>query len=548
LVVLSRSIAQSPPFDIVITRGWIIDGTGSPWYSADIGIRGGRIAAIGNLTAARRTRSIDAHGQVVAPGFIDMLGQSELTILVDPRLPSKIYQGITTEITGEGESVAPMNDAIRRSGKRQLDLLGIQADWQTFREYFARLEKQGIGINVADYVGATTVRRMALGDDDVQPTPEQLDQMKQLVRQAMLDGAVGVSTSLEYPPAPYAKTEELIALASEASRFGGIYATHMRSESTAILQSLDEVIRIAREAQIPIEIWHFKVAGKPSWGHMPEAIAKIEAARARGVDMAADTYAYTAWGNGLSAFIPPWAHDGGTSKLLERLKDPAARERIRKDMLTPSDEWENEWQQIPGPESILIGQVQNPKLLSLQGKTIAEVAKLWNKNPMDTIFDLLIQDDAFTGVAVSGMAEPDVALALQQPWVSIDNDSSGVSPEGILGREHSHPRAYGTFPRILRKYVREEHKLTLEDAIRKFSALPAQRLRLEGRGLLRVDMWADVTIFDPATIRDVATFENPNQLSQGIDYVLVNGVPVIDQGKMTGARPGKVLRGPGYAP
>jgi len=548
LVVLSRSIAQSPPFDIVITRGWIIDGTGSPWYSADIGIRGGRIAAIGNLTAARRTRSIDAHGQVVAPGFIDMLGQSELTILVDPRLPSKIYQGITTEITGEGESVAPMNDAIRRSGKRQLDLLGIQADWQTFREYFARLEKQGIGINVADYVGATTVRRMALGDDDVQPTPEQLDQMKQLVRQAMLDGAVGVSTSLEYPPAPYAKTEELVALASEASRFGGIYATHMRSESTAILQSLDEVIRIAREAQIPIEIWHFKVAGKPSWGHMPEAIAKIEAARARGVDMAADTYAYTAWGNGLSAFIPPWAHDGGTSKLLERLKDPAARERIRKDMLTPSDEWENEWQQIPGPESILIGQVQNPKLLSLQGKTIAEVAKLWNKNPMDTIFDLLIQDDAFTGVAVSGMAEPDVALALQQPWVSIDNDSSGVSPEGILGREHSHPRAYGTFPRILRKYVREEHKLTLEDAIRKFSALPAQRLRLEGRGLLRVDMWADVTIFDPATIRDVATFENPNQLSQGIDYVLVNGVPVIDQGKMTGARPGKVLRGPGYAP
>ena len=441
-----------------------------------------------------------------------------------------------------------MNDAIRRSGKKGFDLLGIQPDWQTFRQYFARLENQGIGINVADYVGATTVRRMVLGDDDVQPTPAQLDQMKQLVRQAMLDGAVGVSTSLEYPPAPYAKTEELIALASEASRLGGIYATHMRSESTAILQSLDEVIRIAREAHIPVEIWHFKVAGKPSWGHMPEAIAKIAAARAQGVDIAADTYAYTAWGNGLSAFIPPWAHDGGTSKLLERLKDLAARERIRKDLLTPSDDWENEWQQIPGPESILIGQVQNPKLLPLQGKTIAEVAKLWNKDPMDTIFDLLIQDDAFTGVAVSGMSEPDVALALQQPWVSIDNDSSGVSPEGILGREHAHPRAYGTFPRILRKYVREDHKLTLEDAIRKFSALPSQRLRLEGRGLLRVGMWADVTIFDPATIRDLATFNNPNQLSQGMDYVLVNGVPVIDRGKMTGARPGKVLRGPGYAP
>ena len=548
LLALARAFAESAPFDIVITHGRIIDGTGSPWYSGDIGIRGGKIAAIGNLTGSARTRTIDAHGHVVTPGFIDMLGQSELTILVDPRLPSKIYQGITTEITGEGESVAPVNDAIRRSGKKQSDLLGIEPDWQTFRQYFARLEKQGIGINVADYVGATSVRRVVLGDNDVQPTPRQLEQMRQLVRQAMLDGAVGLSTSLEYPPAPYAKTEELVALASVAAEFGGIYATHMRSESTAILQSLDEVIRIAREAQIPVEVWHFKVAGKPSWGHMPEAVAKIEAARAEGVDIAADTYAYTAWGNGLSAFIPPWAHDGGTAKLLERLKDPADRRRIRRDMLTPSDEWENEWQQIQGPESILIGQVQNPKLLPLQGKTIAEVAKLWNKDPIDTIFDLLIDDDAFTGVAVSGMSEPDVVLALEQPWVSIDNDSSGVSPEGILGREHAHPRAYGTFPRILRKYVREEHKLTLEDAIRKFSALPSQRLRLEGRGLLRIGMWADITIFDPATIRDLATFDNPNQLSQGMDYVLVNGVPVIDQGRMTGARPGKVLRGPGYLP
>src|SRR5215469_9194001 len=325
LLTLPRVAAQSVPFDIVITNGRVIDGTGSPWFSGDIGIREGKIAGIGNLKAAKRTRTIDAHGQVVTPGFIDMLGQSELTILVDPRLPSKIYQGITTEITGEGDSVAPLNDAIRRSGKKRSDLLGIQPDWETFRQYFARLERQGIGINVADYVGATTVRRMVLGDDDVQPTPAQLDEMKQLVRQAMLDGAVGLSTSLEYPPAPYAKTEELVALASVASHYGGIYATHMRSESTAILSSLDEVIRIAREAQIPVEIWHFKVAGKPSWGHMPEAVAKIEAARAQGVDIAADTYAYTAWGNGLSAFIPPWAHDGGAAKLLERLKDPAAR-------------------------------------------------------------------------------------------------------------------------------------------------------------------------------------------------------------------------------
>jgi len=547
LIILPLKAEPPAAFDIVITNGRIIDGSGSPWYSGDIGIREGRIAAIGNLTAAPRTRTIDAHGLVVAPGFIDMLGQSELTVLVDPRLPSKIYQGITTEITGEGESIAPLNDDILRTDHGGFDQLHVQVDWRTFRQYFARLEKQGIGINVADYVGATRVRRMVLGDDDVQPKPAQLEQMKDLVRQAMLDGAVGVSTSLEYPPAPYAKTEELIALAAEASRFGGIYATHMRSESTAILQSIDEVIRIAREAHIPVEIWHLKVAGKPSWGHMPEVVAKIDSARAQGIDIAADTYAYTAWGNGLSAFIPPWAHNGGKAKLLERLKEPGARASIRKDMLTPSDDWENEWQQISGPESVLIASVQNPKLLPLQGKTLAEVAKLWNEDPMDTIFDFLIQDDASTGIAAFGMSEPDVVLALQQPWVSFDNDSSGVSPEGILGQEHSHPRAYGTFPRILRKYVREEHKLTLEDAIRKSSSLPAERLRLEGRGLLRTGMWADVVIFDPATVRDLATFDNPNQLSQGMDYVLVNGVPVIDEGKMTGARPGKVLRGPGYA-
>jgi N-acyl-D-amino-acid deacylase len=542
----AREPAQ--PFDIVITNGHIIDGTGSPWYSGDIGIRAGKIASIGNLSDMPRTRSIDARGMVVAPGFIDMLGQSEGSILVDPRLPSKIYQGITSEITGEGESIAPLNDAILRADQGEYDHYRIHADWRTFREYFARLEKQGMGINVADYVGATRVRRMVLGDNDVQPSPAQLEQMKELVRQAMRDGAVGVSTSLEYPPAPYAKTEELIALAAEASKFGGIYATHMRNESTAILPSIDEVIRISREAHIPVEIWHLKVAGKPSWGHMPEVVAKIEAARAQGFDITADTYAYTAWGNGLSAFIPPWAHDGGKTKLLERLKDPATRSRIRKDMLTPSDDWDNEWQQITGPESVLFGSVQNPKLLPLQGKTLAEIAKLWNEDPIDALFDFLLQDDASTGVAVYGMSEPDVALALQQPWVSIDNDSSGASPEGILGQELSHPRGYGTFPRILRKYVREEHKLTLEDAIRKFSSLPAQRMRLTDRGVLKAGMWADIVIFDPATIHDLATFEKPNQLSVGMVYVLVNGMPVIDQTKMTGALPGKVLRGPGYVP
>jgi dihydroorotase/N-acyl-D-amino-acid deacylase len=552
LIVLNcSSLYSAPPpqpFDLVITSGHIIDGTGSPWYSGDIGIRDGKVAAIGNLADAPRRRTIDAGGKVVAPGFIDMLGQSELTILVDPRLPSKIYQGITTEITGEGGSAAPLNDAIIRADHAGYDHYHITPDWRTFREYFARLEKQGMGINLAGYVGATQIRRMVLGDDDKQPTPGQLDQMQALVGQAMRDGAVGVSTALQYAPAPYAKTEELIALAGEASKFGGIYATHMRDEGDRVLSAIDEALRIGREAHIPVEIWHIKVAGKQNWGRMPEVVAKINAARADGVDVSANTYAYPAWFNTMSAFIPPWAHDGGDAKLIERLKDPAMRQRIRKDLMTPSTEWQNEWQEIPGPESVLICVVQNPKLLPLQGKTLAEVAKIWNKDPMDSLFDLLIEDNAFTEVAVFGMSEPDVVLALQQPWVSIDNDSEGTSPEGILGQEHPHPRAYGTFPRILRKYVREEKKLTLEDAIRKFSALPAQRMRLTDRGVLKAGMWADVVVFDPATVRDLATFDNPNQLSQGMEYVLVNGVLVIDQGKMTGAKPGKVLRGAGYVP
>lgn len=539
--------APLPTFDIVVTNGHIIDGTGSPWYSGDVGIRDGRIAAIGNLSAYRRNHTINAAGKVVAPGFIDMLGQSEMTILVDPRLPSKIYQGITSEVTGEGGSAAPLNDAIIHSDHRGYEYYKINPDWRNFRQYFARLEKQGLGINLASYVGATQVRRVVLGDDDKQPTPEQLEQMKTLVRDAMKDGAVGVSTSLEYAPAPYAKTEELIALAAEAGKFGGIYSTHMRSESDAVLESIDEALRISREAHVPVEIWHIKVAGKNNWGRMPEVVARINAARAQGADITADTYAYTAWYNDFSAFIPPWAHDGGTAKLVERLKDPPTRERIRKDMLTPTRDWDNEWQEIPGPEAIMIGAVENPKLLPMQGKRLSEVAQLWNKDPIDTLFDFLIEDPS-TGVAVFGMSQPDVTLALQQPWVAIDNDSEGTSPEGILGQAHPHPRAYGTFPRILAKYVREEKVLTLEDAIRKFSALPAQRMRLTDRGVLKSGMWADVVIFDPASVRDRASFDSPNQLSQGMEYVLVNGVPVIEEGKMTGKLPGKVLRGAGYVP
>lgn len=548
VLLLASSSLLAQPYDLVIRNGHVIDGTGSPWYSADIAIQNGRIAAIGQLSQVSAKRSVDARGLTVAPGFIDMLGQSELTILVNPHLPSKIFQGITTEITGEGDSVAPLNDAMKRARSTSYEHLGIRPDWTTFREYFARLEKQGLGINLASYVGATSVRRMVIGEDDRAPTPGELERMKQLVRNAMHDGTVGLSTALQYAPAPYATTEELIALASESAKLGGIYATHMRSEGDAETAAIDEVIRIAREAKTPAEIWHLKAAGKNNWGRMPEIVAQIEKARASGLEISVNTYAYAAWFNDFSAFIPPWAHDGGDAKLIERLKDPAMRARIRKDMETPSKDWDNEWQEIPGPEAILISVAHNPKLVPLQGKTIAEIAKLWNKDPIDTIFDFLIEDNAFTSVAVFGMSEPDVALALQQPWVSICNDSQGTAPDGLLGREHPHPRAYGTFPRILRKYVREEHKLSLEDAIRKFSALPAEKLRLTDRGVLKKGMWADIVVFDPATIRDVATFDQPNQLSEGMRFVLVNGVPVIENGKQTTALPGKVLRGPAYVP
>lgn len=541
-VIVTSAGAFAQEFDILIRNGHIVDGTGSPWYAGDVAIRAGRISGIGVFDKARAKRVIDARGLIVAPGFIDMLGQSEFSILANAHLPSKIFQGITTEITGEGNSVAPVTPELFRSDYQPvLKHYGSTARWSTFREYFEQLQHQGMGINLASYVGATQVRRVIIGDSDRAPTSAELDRMRSLVREAMEQGAIGLSSALQYAPAPYAKTEELIALAREAAVAGGIYASHMRSEGDAIDQALDESFRIGREAGIPVEIWHLKAAGKKNWGRMPEIVSRIEAARASGVDVEADTYAYTAWFNSFSAFVPPWVHDGGDAKMVAHLKDPSVRARVRKQMVEQSEGWDNEWQEIPGPEAILVSVVTNRKLLRLQGKTIAQIAKDQNKDPIDTIFDLLI-DDPGMSVAVSGMSEPDVALALKQPWVSVDNDSQGTSPEGILASEHPHPRAYGTFPRILRKYVREEKLLTLQDAIRKFSALPAQRMRLADRGVLKQGMWADLVVFDSEAIRDVATFEKPNQLSVGMRWVLVNGVPVIANGKMTNELPGKVLR------
>ena len=534
-------------YELIIRNGHIIDGTGSPWYAADIAIRDGRIAAIGNLSKTSAKRSLDAHGMVVAPGFIDMLGQSELTILVDPRLPSKIFQGITTEITGEGESVAPLDEAIIKERQRDYVHYALKADWRTLKQYFERLRAHGMGINLGTYVGATSVREMVVGYDNRAPTPDELKRMQALVAAAMQDGALGLSTALEYAPAPYASTEELIALAQTASAYGGIYATHMRSEGEAEMAALEETFRIGTEAHIPVEIFHLKVGGHSNWGRAPQVIARIEAARARGVDVAADTYAYTAWENDFSAFVPPWAHEGGTQRLLERLRDPAARARIRQDMRTPSTQWDNEWQEITGPRDILITAVRNKDLLGYQGRRIAAIAAEWHADPIDAILDFLLKDGAGTQVAVFGMSPSDVQRILQQPWVSVDNDASGAAPEGILGSERPHPRAYGTFPHILHRFVHDEHLLTLPDAIRKFTALPAQREHLTDRGVLKQGMWADIVVFDPDIVHDEATYEDPNRLSVGMQYVLVNGVAVIEQGRMTGALPGQVLYGPGRA-
>ena len=536
----------TPVFDIVIEHGRVIDGTGTPWFEADVGIRAGRIAAIGSLAQKSAGRRIEARGLVVAPGFIDMLGQSEVTLLVDPHVPSKLYQGITTEITGEGDSVAPLDERLRATYAKRLARYGVRPDWSRFVDYFARLERQGIAINFASYVGATRLREMVVGLTDRAATEAELTEMRALLRQAMEDGAAGLSSALEYPPAPYASTEELIALAREAARFGGIYATHMRSYEEGIMEALDETFRIAREAQISVEVWHLEVAGPAMWGRMPEVVAKIEAARAAGVDVMSDLHGYTAWGNDMSAFVPPWAHDGGTTKLIERLKDATIRARIRGEMENKREGWDNEWLAVAGPADILVSSVGHAELRALQGQSIEAIARARGREPIETLLDILIEDGAQAQVAAFGMQERDVVVALRAPWVAICNDSAGTSPQGKLGLEHPHPRAYGTFPRILRRYVRETHELSLEEAIRKFTALPAARLHLADRGVLKVGLAADVVIFDEQEIADRATYAEPNQLSVGMRFVLVNGVPVIADGRETLRLPGRVLRGPGY--
>ncbi len=537
--------APGDAYDLVITNGRVIDGTGNPWIAADVGIRGGRIASVGRLcetgaSSCPAKRTIDAAGLYVTPGFIDMLGQSEITVLVDARAESKIRQGITTEITGEGGSVAPQNDKTLPQMQENLKPYGIKADWRTLSEYFARFERQGSAINLGTNVGAAQVRKAVLGYERRAPSPEELERMKQLVAESMEQGALGISSALIYAPGSYAKTEELIELAKVAARFGGVYSTHMRSEGEQIFAAMDEAFRIGREAGLPVHIYHLKVAVKPMWGRMGEVIARIERERASGREVTANMYAYLAGANDLSANLPSWVLEGGTEKTLARLRDPAERERIKTEMSKHGRTSGN------FAQNILINVAVNEELRPLQGKRLAEIARERKQDPLNTMIDILIADRLQTGQITFSMAEQDARRAIPEPWVSFGCDYGAVRPDGVLGRERPHPRAYGNFPRLLGVYVREEHLLPLEQMIRKMTSLAAQTMRIEDRGVLRPGMWADIAIFDAANVRDLATYENPHQFSEGIRYVLVNGEIVLDDGKMTGALPGRPVRGPGY--
>jgi N-acyl-D-amino-acid deacylase len=551
LALVLAGVAASPAPqalepDLLFTGGRVVDGTGAPYFYADVAVSGGHIVAVGRLRDLHAKRVIDATNLVIAPGFIDLLGQSEYNVLVDPRAASKITQGITTEVTGEGESIAPLDEKLIAEGEDVYKKYGVRPDWKTLDGYFAAFSRRGAGVNLGTFVGSGGVRAMVIGRENRKATPEELDRMEALVDAAMRQGALGVSSSLQYIPNIYSSTEELIALAKVAARYGGAYFTHQRSESGRIDSSLDEVFRIAKEAGIRTQVWHLKTAYRPQFGRMPQVLEKIAEARSRGIDVSANMYPYTRGSNGLDANLPPWVREGGREKLLSRLADPATRERVKQDMAKQSNEWENQYLGAGGPEGVLVAEVLEAKLKPYEGKTIASIAAEEKKDPRDALIDLVLADRANASCIMSIMDEKDVQTALAHPLTSFGTDSGAKATDGPLSHETSHPRGWGSAARILGHYVREEKLLRLEEAIRKMTSFAAEAAGLKDRGLIKPGFAADLAVFDPATVRDRATFEMPNQYSEGFRYVAVNGVLVIDDGKLTGKTPGVPLRGPGY--
>lgn len=541
-----RAAERANSFDVVIRGGTIYDGSGGAPFQGDVGIRGDKIAYVGPRLPARGTQEVDARGLAVAPGFINMLSWATESLLADPRSQSDIRQGVTLEVMGEGWSMGPLNPEMKRLALERQDDIKFPITWTTLGEYLGHLEAKGIATNVASFVGATTVRIHELGEDDVDPNPQQLARMRALVRQAMNEGAMGLGSSLIYAPAFFAETPELAALATESAKCGGMYISHIRNESDRIGEAIGELIEIARISGGPAEIYHLKQAGRENWDKLPAVIAQIEAARAAGIRITADMYTYTAGATGLDASMPPWVQAGGVEKWIERLKDPANRARVVREMRAPGVGWENLLLQAGSPDKVILIAFKNDKLKPLTGKTLAEVARMRGKSPEETAIDLVVEDGSRVGTAYFLMSEDNVRRQVQLPWMSFGSDASSQAPEGVFLRSSTHPRAYGTFARLLGRYVREEKLVSLQEAVRRLTSFPAANLGIRDRGSLEKGHFADLAIFDPATISDRATFDSPQQFAVGMRHVFVNGRQVLRDGEHTGATPGRFVKGPGW--
>ncbi len=533
-------------YDVVIRNGTLYDGLGGPPYAADVAIRGDTVAAIGSLTRARGRVEIDATGLAVAPGFINMLSWAGESLIEDGRSQSDIRQGVTLEVLGEGRSMGPLTEAMKAEWTARQGPIRYEIEWTTLGEYLEFLVRRGVSTNVASFVGATTARIHVLGYEDRRPTRRELDRMCSLVRQAMEEGAVGLSSALIYAPACYAETPELIALAKVAAAYGGLYISHIRNEGNRLLEALDEFLEITRTAGIAGEIYHLKASGRSNWPRLDPAIAKIEAARAEGLRVTADMYTYPASATGLDATMPPWVQEGGHRAWIERLKDPAMRQRVAREMVTSSDEWESTYLAAGSPDKILLVGFKSEALKPLTGKTLAEVAAMRGTSPEETVIDMVIEDDSDVGAVYFTMSEANVRKQIRLPWVSFGSDGASQAPEGVFLQSSTHPRTYGTFARLLGRYVREERVIPLEEAIRRLTSLPAANLNLRRRGSLAAGQLADVVVLNPDTIQDHATFDDPHQYSTGVLHVFVNGVQVLQDGEHTGATPGRVVRGPGW--